>query len=71
MTPEEVHRVANERLMQMMPQVLPSPDAMGPPAPVPDRRRGLLNHPAGQTAPVSTQPSPSGATTPPARAPGG
>lgn len=28
MTPEEVHRVANERLMQMMPQVLPSPDAM-------------------------------------------
>lgn len=32
MTPEEVHRVANERLMQMMPQVLPSPDAMGPPA---------------------------------------
>ncbi len=30
MTPEEVHRVANERLMQMMPQVLPSPDAMGP-----------------------------------------
>ncbi len=27
MTPEEVHRVANERLMQMMPQaVLPSPD---------------------------------------------
>lgn len=31
--PDEVHRVANERLMQMMPQVLPSPDAMGPPAP--------------------------------------
>ncbi len=30
MTPEEVHRVANERLMQMMPQVLPAPDAMGP-----------------------------------------
>ncbi len=29
MTPEEVHRVANERLMQMMPQVLPAPDAMG------------------------------------------
>ena len=29
MTPEEVHRVANERLMQMMPQVLPAPDAIG------------------------------------------
>ena len=31
--PQEVHRVANERLMQMMPQVLPSPDEMGPPPP--------------------------------------
>ncbi|MEE4408691.1 MULTISPECIES: rod shape-determining protein MreC [unclassified Serratia (in: enterobacteria)] len=28
--PDEVHRVANERLMQMMPQVLPPADAMGP-----------------------------------------
>lgn len=27
--PNEVHRVANERLMQMMSQVLPLPDAMG------------------------------------------
>jgi len=33
--PDEVHRVANERLMQMMPQVLPPADAMGPPAPLP------------------------------------
>lgn len=33
--PDEVHRVANERLMQMMPQVLPAADAMGPPLPVP------------------------------------
>lgn len=33
LSPQEVHRVANERLMQMMPQVLPSPDEMGPPAP--------------------------------------
>lgn len=33
MPPEEVHRVANERLMQMMPQVLPAADSMGPPAP--------------------------------------
>lgn len=30
MTPEDASRVANERLMQMMPQVLPAPDAMGP-----------------------------------------
>lgn len=34
MAPGEVHRVANERLMQMMPQVLPSSSQiMGPPAP--------------------------------------
>lgn len=33
MPASEVHRVANERLMQMMPQVLPPADAMGPPAP--------------------------------------
>ncbi|QDX31655.1 rod shape-determining protein MreC [Dickeya poaceiphila] len=30
---DEVHRVANERLMQMMPHVVPSPEEMGPPAP--------------------------------------
>ncbi|ATA20350.1 MAG: rod shape-determining protein MreC [Gibbsiella quercinecans] len=34
MSPSEVHRVANERLMQMMPQVL-SPATMGPPPPAP------------------------------------
>ncbi|MCX8958588.1 rod shape-determining protein MreC [Erwinia psidii] len=34
LAPNEVHRVANERLMQMMPQVLPSAsELMGPPAP--------------------------------------
>ncbi|QGH61762.1 rod shape-determining protein MreC [Serratia proteamaculans] len=33
--PDEVHRVANERLMQMMPQVLPPADAMGPQQPLP------------------------------------
>jgi len=34
MSPNEVHRVANERLMQMMPQVLPATGGlMGPPAP--------------------------------------
>ncbi|TKI06875.1 rod shape-determining protein MreC [Martelella alba] len=31
--PAEVHRVANERLMQMMPQVLPTQEIMGPTAP--------------------------------------
>ncbi|WP_031280629.1 rod shape-determining protein MreC [Photorhabdus temperata] len=31
--PSEVYRVANERLMQMMPQVLPHANEMGPPAP--------------------------------------
>ena len=45
MTPEDVHRVANERLMQMMPQVLPAPDAMGPPAPVPAPATGLTQPP--------------------------
>jgi rod shape-determining protein MreC len=45
MTPEDVHRVANERLMQMMPQVLPAPDAMGPPAPVPAPATGLTQSP--------------------------
>lgn len=33
--PDEVHRVANERLMQMMPQVLPPADAVGPQLPAP------------------------------------
>ncbi len=50
MTPEEVHRVANERLMQMMPQVLPAPDAMGPQMPAPA---------TGMTPP--SQPLPAGA----------
>ncbi|KEY59987.1 rod shape-determining protein MreC [Serratia sp. DD3] len=35
LAPDEVHRVANDRLMQMMPHVLPPADAMGPPAPPP------------------------------------
>ncbi|MCU8648494.1 rod shape-determining protein MreC, partial [Escherichia coli] len=73
MTPEEVHRVANERLMQMMPQVLPSPDAMGPQLPEPA---------TGIAPPAATQPAtppaaasgqavtPPPATTTPARAPG-
>ncbi|RRE75518.1 rod shape-determining protein MreC [Klebsiella pneumoniae] len=48
MTPEEVHRVANERLMQMMPQVLPAPDAMGPQMPAPA---------TGLTPPQPSQPA--------------
>ncbi|WP_447876047.1 rod shape-determining protein MreC [Serratia fonticola] len=43
--PEEVHRVANERLMQMMPQVLPPADAMGPPAPLPAPATGAVQPP--------------------------
>ncbi|MFI8417997.1 rod shape-determining protein MreC [Serratia sp. NPDC078593] len=39
--PADVHRVANERLMQMMPHVLPPADAMGPPAPLPAPSTGL------------------------------
>lgn len=45
--PEEVHRVANERLMQMMPQVLPPVDAMGPPAPLPAPATGTVQPAAG------------------------
>ena len=55
MTPEEVHRVANERLMQMMPQVLPAPDTMGPPAPIPAPATGVAPAPADTTPP---QPAP-------------
>lgn len=47
MTPEEVHRVANERLMQMMPQVLPAPDAMGPQMPAPATGMPQQSQPAG------------------------
>ncbi|KAA8999217.1 rod shape-determining protein MreC [Affinibrenneria salicis] len=45
--PSEVHRIASERLMQMMPQVLPAPDSMGPPSP--------LNGESG-SEPAGTQP---------------
>ncbi|MBD9250777.1 MAG: rod shape-determining protein MreC, partial [Cronobacter sakazakii] len=52
MTPEEVHRVANERLMQMMPQVLPSPDAMGPPAPAAPNAGSPTATPSGGASPA-------------------
>lgn len=48
--PDEVHRVANERLMQMMPQVLPPADAMGPPAPLPATATGNTAPPAATGA---------------------
>ena len=87
MTPEEVHRVANERLMQMMPQVLPSPDAMGPklpepatgiaqPTPQQPTTGNAATAPAAPTQPAANR-SPQRATPPqsgaqpPARAPGG
>ncbi|WP_016675222.1 rod shape-determining protein MreC, partial [Yersinia pestis] len=47
MPPDEVRRVANERLAPMMSQVLPSADAMGPPAPA-------ASTPAGATPGVVT-----------------
>ena len=87
MTPEKVHRVANERLMQMMPQVLPSPDAMGPklpepatgitqPTPQQPATGNAVTAPAAPTQPAANR-SPQRATPPqsgaqpPARAPGG
>lgn len=54
---DEVHRVANERLMQMMPQVLPPPDAMGPPPPA----SGVAQPATGGSA---TDSAGSGATAP-------
>lgn len=63
MAPNEVHRVANERLMQMMPQVLPAAsELMGPPAP---------GQPAGQAtqgpiAPAAAPASPVGRQADPA-----
>lgn len=50
--PDEVHRVANERLMQMMPQVLPPADAMGPPAPLPAPATGATLPPTATRTPV-------------------
>lgn len=47
--PDEVHRVANERLMQMMPQVLPPSDAMGPQQPLPAPATGVAAPAAGAT----------------------
>ncbi|KMJ12332.1 rod shape-determining protein MreC [Serratia marcescens] len=46
--PDEVHRVANERLMQMMPQVLPPAGSVGPQLPAP----------ATGVAPQTTAPAP-------------
>ncbi len=53
--PDEVHRVANERLMQMMPQVLPPADAMGPPLPLPAPATGTAVPPTAAPAAGVTQ----------------
>ncbi|WP_447722660.1 rod shape-determining protein MreC [Edwardsiella tarda] len=56
--PDAVQRVANERLMQMMPQVLPAPAVMGPPAPD-------SGTPATPSAPSAAKPAvPAPAVTP-------
>lgn len=73
MTPEEVHRVANERLMQMMPQVLPPADSMGPPIPAPETGTPASNTSnAPATNPSRAAPATSGQPTavPAARAEG-
>ncbi|HGM5455303.1 MULTISPECIES: rod shape-determining protein MreC [Serratia] len=49
--PDEVHRVANERLMQMMPQVLPPAGSVGPQLPAP--ATGVVPQ---TVAPASAQP---------------
>lgn len=54
--PDEVHRVANERLMQMMPQVLPPAGSVGPQLPAP--ATGVAPQ---TTAPASAQPQPAAA----------
>ncbi|AXW86661.1 rod shape-determining protein MreC [Lonsdalea britannica] len=54
-SPQEVQRVANERLMQMMPHVLPSPDSMGPPAPPANAAPSTDSAPAGGRAPGGEQ----------------
>ncbi|WP_380179759.1 rod shape-determining protein MreC [Kalamiella sp. sgz302252] len=57
MAPDEVHRVANERLMQMMPQVLPAAsELMGPPAP-----DNLSAPAAAQATPAAAQATPAAA----------
>ncbi|MEN5283010.1 rod shape-determining protein MreC [Serratia marcescens] len=53
--PDEVHRVANERLMQMMPQVLPPAGSVGPQLPAP--ATGVAPQ---TTAPASAQPAAAG-----------
>ncbi|HEY0211733.1 rod shape-determining protein MreC [Acerihabitans sp.] len=59
LAPAEVHRVANERLMQMMPQVLPSQDTtiMGPAAPA---SAPAAATPAADARPGSTRAAPVG-----------
>jgi rod shape-determining protein MreC len=59
--PDEVHRVANERLTQMMPQVLPRANEMGPPAPATGAAPVNNAVPANGTAPAHgsiTSPAP-------------
>lgn len=62
MTPEEVHRVANERLMQMMPQVLPPANLVGPPAPANGSATPNLANQAPAAQPGTTR---SAGSTPP------
>ena len=57
--PSEVYRAANERLMQLMPQVLPNYEQVGPPLPAPASQAPLEN----TTDPNTPVPAPSAANT--------
>ncbi|AUX92064.1 rod shape-determining protein MreC [Mixta gaviniae] len=65
MAPDEVHRVANERLMQMMPQVLPPAGEMGPPSP--SEAGGAATSPAAPAAGRSAESHSSGGARPAAQ----
>ncbi|SFN27165.1 rod shape-determining protein MreC [Izhakiella capsodis] len=68
MSPQDVQRVANERLMQMMPQVLPPANLMGPPAPIAPATPG--NTPTGSVpaSPATSQnPTSAGSANPQAK----
>jgi rod shape-determining protein MreC len=64
MAPDEVHRVANERLMQMMPQVLPPAGEMGPPAPseagAASPAAPAVSRPTGSNPPAGDRPAAQG-----------
>ncbi|CDG95748.1 rod shape-determining protein [Xenorhabdus bovienii str. puntauvense] len=55
--PSAVHRAANERLMQMLPEVLPNPLEEGPQLPTQDSGEGKEGNKEGNKVPSVTKPS--------------